>query len=213
MVGEDAFFIASWQLFLTGVFSIPPIDIVAGQPQRYALRSSADFRSVFPPALALVIILVGLLSLHLIAKSLIPLNQLKLLAQQYAAGKLKSRIRLRTGDEFQALGETFNKMARQLSMQIDTLKAMSEIDRLILEGAEALLRWPHSSKGPVSPTEFIPLAEDIGLINEIGKWVLLETCRNLRSILDRGLHPGPVSINVSGLQLREYLCDYHQDGA
>lgn len=135
-VGNDTFFIASWQLFLPGLFATPPINIIAGQPRSYALRSSANFRSVFPPALALVIILVSLLSLHLIGKSLIPLNKLKLLAQQFAAGKLKSRIRLHTGDEFQALGETFNKMAGQLSIQFDTLKAMSEIDRLILEGAE-----------------------------------------------------------------------------
>jgi diguanylate cyclase (GGDEF)-like protein len=73
----------------------------------------------------------------------------------------------------------------------------------VICGAEALLRWPHASKGFVSPTEFVPLAEDSGLINEIGRWVLARTCENLKSILDSGLHPGAVSINVSGLQLRD----------
>jgi diguanylate cyclase (GGDEF)-like protein len=132
----ESYFIASWQLFLDGIFSAAPMVVVAGQPESYALRSSADFRRIYPPALALVIILVGVFSLHLIGKSLVPLNRLKLLARQFAGGELKSRIRLRTGDEFQALGETFNHMAGQLDMQIDTLKAMSDIDRLILAGVE-----------------------------------------------------------------------------
>ena len=134
--GGESYFIASWQLFLDGIFSASPIVIVAAQPESYALRSSADFRRIFVPALALIIILVGVFSLHLIGQSLVPLNRLKLLARQFAGGELKSRIRLRTGDEFQALGETFNHMAGQLDMQIDTLKAMSDIDRLILAGAE-----------------------------------------------------------------------------
>ena len=132
----ESYFIASWQLFLDGMFSAPPINVIAGQPESYALRSSADFRRIFPPALALVMILVGIFSLHLIGKSLVPLNRLKILARQFAGGELKSRIRLRSGDEFQTLGETFNHMAGQLDMQIDTLKAMSDIDRLILAGAE-----------------------------------------------------------------------------
>ena len=72
----------------------------------------------------------------------------------------------------------------------------------VICGAEALLRWSHPEKGLVSPDEFVPLAEETGLINDIGRWVLAETCRNLKSILDKGLHPGAVSINVSGMQLR-----------
>ena len=132
----ETFLLASWQLFLDGLFSAPALNIVAGQPESYAMQSSADFRYVFPPALALVFILVAVFSLHLIGKSLIPLNRLKLLARQYASGELESRVRLRSGDEFQDLGDTFNFMAGQLGTQIDTLKAMSEIDRLILAGAE-----------------------------------------------------------------------------
>lgn len=174
-VGNDKFFIASWRLFLPGLFATPPIDIVAGQPKRFALRSSAGFRSVFPPALALVIILVSLLSLHLIGKSLIPLNQLKLLAQQYAAGKLDSRVRLHTNDEFQALGETFNKMAGQLSIQFDTLKAMSEIDRLILEGAE----FEEVGERVISSLVSLMQCESAGVIardHDSPRWAKMITC-------------------------------------
>jgi diguanylate cyclase (GGDEF)-like protein len=73
----------------------------------------------------------------------------------------------------------------------------------VISGAEALLRWPHAEHGFVSPSEFIPLAEDSGLIIDIGAWVIERTARDLQSILKLGLHPGPVSINVSARQLRD----------
>lgn len=71
-----------------------------------------------------------------------------------------------------------------------------------ISGAEALLRWRREDEGFVSPSEFVPLAEESGLIVEIGDWVIEQTCIELRRILDKGLHPGPVSINVSARQLR-----------
>jgi EAL domain-containing protein (putative c-di-GMP-specific phosphodiesterase class I) len=73
----------------------------------------------------------------------------------------------------------------------------------VISGAEALIRWKHPEFGDISPDEFIPLAEDSHLIVDIGRWVVEQTCRDLRQILDKGLHPGPVSINVSARQLRE----------
>ena len=124
-----------WQLFLAGSFNAPALDIVASQPAAYALRSRADFSRVFIPALALVVILIGLLSFNMIARSLRPLQTLTLAARQIASGNLLSRVRLRSRDEFEWLGEAFNTMASRLSRQISTLEAMSGIDRLILSGA------------------------------------------------------------------------------
>ena len=72
-----------------------------------------------------------------------------------------------------------------------------------ISGAEALLRWNHSEHGPVPPGEFIPLAEESGLIVTIGSWVIEQACKDLYAILERGQHPGPMSINVSARQLRE----------
>ena len=72
-----------------------------------------------------------------------------------------------------------------------------------ISGAEALLRWRHVVDGRVSPAEFVPLAEESGLIVAIGSWVIEQACRDLRELLDNGLHPGPMSINVSARQLRE----------
>ena len=83
------------------------------------------------------------------------------------------------------------------------LQPQFDISTGVISGAEALLRWHREGEGFVSPSEFVPLAEESGLIVEIGSWVIEQTCIELRRILDRGLHPGAVSINVSARQLRE----------
>ena len=70
--------------------------------------------------------------------------------------------------------------------------------------AEALMRWIHPQKGFISPAEFIPVAEDAGLIIPMGEWVLREACRQLKVWKEAGLDPVPVAVNISGLQFREH---------
>jgi len=70
-------------------------------------------------------------------------------------------------------------------------------------GAEALLRWRHPELGMVPPTRFIPVAEDTGMIVEIGEWVLREATRQLKAWSMQGLPPISVSVNVSGAQFRQ----------
>jgi diguanylate cyclase (GGDEF)-like protein len=67
-------------------------------------------------------------------------------------------------------------------------------------GVEALIRWRHPERGIVAPDEFIPLAEDSGLIVPIGRWVLMESCRQASSWAAQGLRIG-VSVNVSARQV------------
>ncbi len=68
-------------------------------------------------------------------------------------------------------------------------------------GLEALVRWSHPEHGLVLPGEFIPLAEETGLIIPIGEWVLTEACRQLGEWLGGGLDPGAVAVNLSVHQL------------
>jgi diguanylate cyclase (GGDEF)-like protein/PAS domain S-box-containing protein len=71
-----------------------------------------------------------------------------------------------------------------------------------ITGAEALLRWTHPSRGPISPAEFIPVAEDSGLIIPIGSWALREACRQTKDWIDAGLPMGTIAVNVSAIEFR-----------
>ena len=72
-----------------------------------------------------------------------------------------------------------------------------------VRGAEALVRWQHPEKGLVPPSAFIPLAEESGFIDQVGKWILEESCRQMRRWRDMGLPVERVSVNVSPRQFRK----------
>ena len=73
----------------------------------------------------------------------------------------------------------------------------------VVVGMEALVRWQHPNLGIVAPTEFIPLAEETGLIVDIGRWVLTEACTQCAAWRAEGYDSIDVSVNVSGRQLED----------
>lgn len=75
------------------------------------------------------------------------------------------------------------------------------LDKIV--GLEALIRWRHQSLGTIPPNEFIPLAEETGLIIDIGEWIIHEVCRQLTVWQQQGLDVVPVAINMSVRELQQ----------
>ncbi|MEO8308382.1 MAG: EAL domain-containing protein [Pseudomonadota bacterium] len=118
--------------------------------------------------------------------------------QQFSAdmgGTAQYRLRLES-DLHQAL------KAGQLELyyqpKVDTLSGK-------VRSAEALLRWHHPERGDISPTEFIPVAEESGQITVIGSWVLRQACQQAKAWQERGLPQLRVGVNISAVQ-------FHQPG-
>ena len=70
-----------------------------------------------------------------------------------------------------------------------------------LTGAEALVRWNHPQRGRVSPADFIPLAEETGLIVPLGEWVLSAACKQMMHWINEGIEPFVMAVNCSAIQL------------
>jgi diguanylate cyclase len=71
-----------------------------------------------------------------------------------------------------------------------------------ISGIEALVRWHHPQRGLVCPADFIPIAEECGLILSIDRWVVKEACRQIQEWIGSGLRPPPVAVNISSLEFR-----------
>jgi len=119
-------------------------------------------------------------------------------------------------NNFQFFSPAMNRFALdRLTLENDLRKAVERGEFLLhyqpkvevgtrrLVGVEALIRWKHATRGLVSPAEFIPLAEDTGMIVAIGAWVLRAACEQARAWQAAGLAPIPMSVNLSNRQFRQ----------
>jgi EAL domain-containing protein (putative c-di-GMP-specific phosphodiesterase class I) len=115
---------------------------------------------------------------------------------QFFAGEMNSRARHRI--------ETENNIRHALEQNEFLLYYQPKIDTKdeAIIGAEALIRWNNPARGLVPPGEFIPIAEESGLILQVGAWVLRHACKQCKDWLNEGLKPIRISINVASHQLR-----------
>lgn len=120
----------------------------------------------------------------------------------------------RASDSFEVFDESMSARSMDYFVLENDLRRAIAQDELVLmyqpivemrteriTSLEALVRWAHPEKGLLMPDEFIPLAEETGLIVPLGDWVLREACRQNREWQLRGLFTVPVAVNISARQL------------
>lgn len=125
-------------------------------------------------------------------------------------------VKKRGKNNYQFYSQSMNKAAfDRLELETSLRKALDKGEFLLnyqpklnlktgkITGMEALIRWSHPVLGMVSPVKFIPLAEEIGLIVEIGDWVLEQACKDTQMLIEKGLPPVSVSVNLSGKQFKQ----------
>ena len=119
-------------------------------------------------------------------------------------------------NNYQFFAEPMNAAAnRRLHLESELWDALAN-DQLLLHyqpqidllsgkvvGIEALVRWQHPQRGMISPAEFIPVAEECGLILPLGHWVLVTACRQAKAWLDQGIDIGEMAVNISAHQFRQ----------
>ncbi|NOS75002.1 MAG: HAMP domain-containing protein, partial [Methyloglobulus sp.] len=128
---------AYWKIPMKGMFFAPDISIVLAQPESLAFETIQQFGKIYPPVIALVILVIAFFITRLIVKYLSPLEQLKAATVKIAGGDLNAHVNINSHDEFEALAASFNDMTRRLRSQFDILSAMAEIDRHILSSLNA----------------------------------------------------------------------------
>jgi diguanylate cyclase (GGDEF)-like protein len=120
------------------------------------------------------------------------------------------------GNQYRIYQEQFESaVVHRMEMQSDLRAALDRDELLVhfqpqqdlrtgaISGMEALVRWNHPGKGMVSPVEFIYLAEETGMIMEIGHWVLCHCCEQLARWIDAGYEAPRIAINLSARQLKD----------
>lgn len=126
-----------------------------------------------------------------------------------------NRAKVMGGNRYQYFSKELNETAKKRVEIENSLRAAISSEEFLLFyqpkvdirtsniiGMEALIRWEHPQRGLVAPFHFIPVAEETGMIIEIGRWVLNEACRQNKAWQQEGLPSLPIAVNVSARQFQ-----------
>lgn len=113
---------------------------------------------------------------------------------QFFTANMNEKVQLRL--------EMENRLRQAIASQHFQLHYQPQVDLVTgaISGVEALIRWNDPQRGIISPIEFIPLAEDTGMIGPIGDWVIETACREVKEMQDNGFPQVKVAVNVSAYQ-------------
>jgi diguanylate cyclase (GGDEF)-like protein len=155
-----------------------------------------------------------------------PRDGLTLEALMTNAHKTLAQVRNQGGNQYQIFTPSINTSSEETKLILETdlryaldrgefqiyYQPQVDISTGKIVGAEALIRWLHSSKGFISPNIFIPLAEETGLIDSIGKWVIKTSWQQLKSWHKENLKDLRLAVNLSArqfnhLDLYGWLCE------
>lgn len=129
--GDDGYFIAYWPMFLKSRFDGPNLIVVLRNLHKDVFAPLSYFKVLFPMVTLLAFWIVLLLSTISIRRSMVPLEKLKEGAIRLARRDFNARVKVSSGDEFEALADTFNDSAASLGRQFNAMEAMAEIDRAV----------------------------------------------------------------------------------
>jgi diguanylate cyclase (GGDEF)-like protein len=128
---------SSWPLVLDEVFAAPTWNLVLSQSRDEVLGPMAPFTHTFLVVVLLAGAVVAVLSVHQIRRSLLPMHELREGTRRIAQRDFSSRVAIRSRDEFEELGASFNAMAGQLDRQFQALATAADIDRAVLAATDA----------------------------------------------------------------------------
>ena len=133
---EDSYVVHQWEIYLKPQFATSKWTVVLGEPRSETLALLSHFKKTFPLVILLSIWLVTLLSLIQIRRNLVPLEKLKEGTERIARLDFETPVKVKSGDEFQELANSFNHMSGRLGRQLKALETINQIDRAILSSLD-----------------------------------------------------------------------------
>lgn len=133
---DESYVVQQWEMFLKPQFAASKWTLVLGEPRAETQALLSHFKKTFPLVILLSVWLVTLLSLIQIRRSLIPLERLQEGTERIVRLDFETPVKVKSGDEFQDLADSFNNMAGRLGRQLRALETINQIDRAILSSLD-----------------------------------------------------------------------------